>query len=239
MAALQPVALRHRRRERSRSLRRRVWSSAAPRHSQIVLRPEQFRTRFGKLRFRIFHVQLEQRLSLLDWLSLHNANLLDKRVQLRAHRERRNRLNLSVAGDRSDNIFANRSHRGNFHHRLAATRLDQHQRQHAREQQEGQYAVTKSAIHFPFVASSLSHRRARTHSRRMALRPRCVACWPAVRWASKKLIVAIRLRLSLTTFCAFGCLKMDAVSATLGCRMDPKWRSAWVLRTLRQPNLAP
>src|SRR5206468_552178 len=70
---LQPVALFLRVCQIARSLRGRVCSSTRPRRSQIILRLQQFRSRFGELRRGVLHIHCQEQVehNPISQLSIH------------------------------------------------------------------------------------------------------------------------------------------------------------------------
>jgi len=96
---LQPVALRLHLCQVARDPRRFIRPPAGLCRARIILCAQKLGPRLRRLRRYILHVQLQQQLPLLHRLPFRRVHFLHKRVQLRAHHERLNRLHFSVAAD--------------------------------------------------------------------------------------------------------------------------------------------
>jgi hypothetical protein len=147
MISLQAITLRRSGGKQTCDLRGLIGAPAGFGSAQIVLRAEQFGASFGKLRGGIFHIKLQKELTFLYRLPFLRADFLDEGVELCAHYEGRNRLHFAVAGERSDDIFADRHDRGNLGDRLATAQGDEHDRGDGGEEQEDQNSVSEPAIH--------------------------------------------------------------------------------------------
>ncbi len=154
MILLQPIAIGlHLGQARHCNSGRIVRSPARLGGPQIVLRPQQLALRLGEPRCRILDLQFQQQLPLLHCLPFVHAHFLHKRIQLRSHHVRCEGLDLAIAADGRDQVFAHRRHRGNLGHRLSPAQPHPSVRQHSRQQQVQQDSVSHPAIHtFLFCA---------------------------------------------------------------------------------------